>query len=244
MQKIQKILGFQNAKTIKGEARNIKTGIIYFAPNTVASDVNMCPSATVACIKACLYTAGRGGFNTVQTARIEKTKTYLADKPAFIARLEKEIENAVKLSKKKNFQLAIRLNGTSDLAVEAWGVIEKFPDVNFYDYTKVAGRMTKFLAGGMPKNYHLTFSLSENNKEQAQAFLAQGGNVAVVFRTNNPDNFPKAYWGFPVISGDADDIRFMDPKGVIVALKQKGRASKDSLGFVQPIEETKTRLAA
>jgi len=230
---IQKILNFQNAKTSKGESKMVKTGIIYFAPNTIASDINICPMATAGCIKACLYTAGRGGFNTTQTARIKKTRLYLADKQFFIQRLEKEIGNAYKASQKKGFQLAIRINGTSDLSVESWGVMEKFPDVAFYDYTKVTARMTKFLAGKMPSNYHLTFSLSEDNKETALKVLANGGNVAVVFRKNKKEAYPENHWGYPVIDGDADDLRFMDDKGVIVGLRQKGKATKDTLGFVQ-----------
>ena len=244
-QKLQKLLNFENAKTIKGESRNIVTGIIYFAPNTIASDVSLCVFATEGCIKACLYTSGRGQFTMVQEARIKKTKSYLANKVSFIARLEKEIDNAVKRSSKKGFQLAIRLNGTSDLSVEAWGLMQKFPNVQWYDYTKNPIRMKKYLAGELPTNYHLTFSLSETNKDLALGFLAQGGNVAVVFNTNNPENIPATYWGYPTVNGDKDDLRFLDPKGVIVGLKQKGRARKDTLGFVQPIiEEVKLKLVA
>lgn len=243
---MQKILNFQNAKTSKGEKKLFKTGVIYLAPNTIAGP-NICPAATKACISACLYTSGRGAFNSVQTARIKKTKSYHADKQVFINRLEKEIVNAEKLAKKKGFDLAIRINGTSDLPVETWDLIEKFPSTQFYDYTKVASRFVKFLAGEMPANYHLTFSLSENNADIAKQFLAQGGNVAVVFRKNVKEAFPVSHWGFNVVSGDDDDLRFLDPKGVIVGLRTKGKARKavDS-GFIQEFQrpETLTKLAA
>ena len=230
---MQKILNFQNAKTSKGEKRNYKTGIIYLAPNTIAGP-NICPAATPACITACLYTAGRGVFTSTQKARIAKTKAFHADKAGFINRLEKEIKLAEKAAIKNGYSLTIRLNGTSDLAVEAWGLMEKFPNVQFYDYTKVPARMKKFLAGEMPANYHLTFSLSERNQEMAKGFLAQGGNVAVVFRKNIVEPFPATHWGVPVVDGDADDLRFLDPKGIIVGLRTKGKARKaDPSGFIQ-----------
>jgi hypothetical protein len=233
---MQKILNFQNAKTSKGEKRMVKTGVIYLAPNTIAGP-NICPSATERCIEACLYTSGRGAFTSIQTARIAKTKSYHADKQGFINRLEKEIASAYKSSQKKGFQLAIRINGTSDLPVETWGLMEKFPDVAFYDYTKVQSRMAKFLEGKMPANYHLTFSLSENNLTQALAFLSLGGNVAVVFRKGIKEAFPEKHWGFPVVSGDDDDLRYLDPKGVIVGLRTKGKARKAvASGFIQEFE--------
>ena len=235
---MQKILNFQNAKTSKGEKRNYKTGIIYLAPNTIAGP-NVCPAATKDCIAACLYTAGRGVFTSTQKARVAKTKAFFADKAGFIKQLEKEISNAQKAAVKKGYNLTIRLNGTSDLAVETWGLMQKFPNVQFYDYTKIPARMKKFLAGEMPANYHLTFSLSELNQDLAKAFLAQGGNVAVVFRKGIVEPFPATHWGFKVVDGDADDLRFLDPKGVIVGLRTKGKARKAApSGFIQEFKRT------
>ena len=57
--------------------------------------------------------------------------------------------------------------------------------------------------------------------------IAQGMNVAVVFR-----ELPESYLGMPVISGDEDDLRFLDPPRYIVGLRAKGRAKKDTTGFV------------
>jgi hypothetical protein len=39
-----------------------------------------------------------------------------------------------------------------------------------------------------------------------------------------------------VIDGDANDLRFLDPTGVIVGLKAKGAAKKDTSGFVVRLE--------
>jgi hypothetical protein len=51
-------------------------------------------------------------------------------------------------------------------------------------------------------------------------------NVAVVF-----DTLPTTYLGRPVVNGDDTDLRFLDPQGVVVGLKAKGRAKKDTSGF-------------
>jgi hypothetical protein len=88
--------------------------------------------------------------------------------------------------------------------------------------------MTAFLAGEMPKNYHLTFSRSESNGKISKSMLASGGNVAMVFRKS----LPSSYLGFTVVNGDENDLRFLDPRGVIVGLVEKGLAKKDKTGFV------------
>tara|TARA_R110000850_G_scaffold21563_1_gene63456 strand:- start:109 stop:495 length:387 start_codon:yes stop_codon:yes gene_type:complete len=126
-------------------------------------------------------------------------------------------------------QPVIRLNGTSD---KSWlDIIREFPEIQFYDYTKVYNRVAKDL----PSNYHLTLSYSGANPEYArnvQAFADKyQANLAVVFRDKN--KIPHTYLGRPVINGDADDLRFLDPAGVVVALYAKGKGKKDTSGFVQ-----------
>ena len=47
------------------------------------------------------------------------------------------------------------------------------------------------------------------------------------------DGVTETYLGHPVINGDEHDLRFLDPKGVIVGLSPKGhKAKKDTSGFV------------
>ena len=118
---------------------------------------------------------------------------------------------------------AVRLNVFSDIPWERFLDLDRFPDIQFYDYTKVAARL-----GRTPANYYLTFSRSENNEPQARQSLAKGFNVAVPFR--DP---PARFLGHPVIDGDTHDYRFLDPKGVIVGLKPKGLAWHDTTGFVR-----------
>lgn len=225
---MQKILGFENAKTSKGAAKGYLTGIVYLAPYTL-SGTNLCPKASAGCAAACLYTAGRGAFKSIQDARLAKTRAFLNDRAAFVAQLKVEIAAAQKRAAKLGMKLAIRLNGTSDVVWEKLtDVIQSFPDVQFYDYTKIAKRFLWTL----PVNYDLTFSLSEDNETDARFVLGRGGRVAVVFRSKA---FPPSYLGAPVVSGDDHDLRFIDPAGVVVALYAKGKAKKDATGFVRDV---------
>ena len=150
-----------------------------------------------------------------------------------MSQLIKEITAAIKSAKKQNLIAAFRLNLTSDLPWEkiklnGQSVFELFPQVTFYDYTKSPERMTAFLAGEMPKNYHLTFSRSETNGAIAESILKSGGNVAMVFRKS----LPSQYLGAEVVNGDETDLRFLDGAGKIVGLVEKGKAKKDESGFV------------
>ena len=70
-----KLLTTQNYKTTKGEKLGIMTGILYLAPAKI-SGYEVCPRRSEGCTKSCLYSAGRGAFNTVQKSRVAKTKMF------------------------------------------------------------------------------------------------------------------------------------------------------------------------
>lgn len=218
----------RNAKTIKGRKEGYMTGILYLAPYTLAGIGNVCPNATPGCTSACLYTAGRGGMHSTQAARIRKTKLFKQDQPFFLAQLVKEITSLARRAKKANLIPVVRLNGTSDLPWENMGVMEQFPDVQFYDYTKSERRMLAFREGRMPRNYHLTFSRSEYNDAACKRVLSLNGNVAVVFE----GALPKQWHGYPVTDGDKNDLRFLDTPGTVIGLHAKGAAGRDRTGFV------------
>lgn len=227
-----KLLTTSNTKIKKGESLGFLTFGVHLAPST-KSGFNTCQHSSVGCAAACLDTAGHGIFATVQAARIAKTKFFFQDKALFMAQLFKEIASAVKSAQKKNLVPCFRLNLTSDLpwekiTLDGKTVFDLFPQVTFYDYTKSAQRMTAFLTGEFPSNYHLTFSRSESNEKLVDAVLGSGGNVAVVFR----GSLPATWKGKHVVSGDESDLRFLDPQNVIVGLVEKGKAKKDSSGFV------------
>ena len=217
-----------NPKLMKGEKKGYLSFVLHLAPADV-SGYNTCPKATAGCKKACLNTAGRGGIfkkgettNVIQQARIRKTKEFFENREQFLQDLRKEITLAIKQAEKKGLTPAFRLKGTSDISWEKYGIIEEFPNVQFYDYTKVRNRKVTHL-----KNYHLTFSKADGNDSDVEKVVSQGMNVAAVFA-----KVPETYLGRKVINGDETDLRFLDEKNVIVGLKAKGKAKKDTTGFV------------
>ena len=218
-----------NAKTIKSDKLGeYLTGIVYLSPHKL-SGVNFCGFATDGCIFSCLNLAGMGIFSNVQQGRLRKSHLFINDKDLFFENLIKDIQKLVNKCAKLGKLPAIRLNGTSDLPWEkikhkGKTILEYFPQVQFYDYTKNPNRFKS-----LPKNYHLTFSHSENTTiGQVKTLLENGNNVAVVFRKSLPKTFLK----FNVINGDNHDLRFVDGSGVIVGLTAKGKAKKDTTGFV------------
>jgi hypothetical protein len=224
-----KLLSTANPKIQKGTKLGYLSFILHLAPADL-SGKNTCPKSTAGCRAACLNTAGRGGMfkrgettNAIQKARIRKTVQYWFDREQFLADLEADIRKGIKFAEKQGLIPVFRLNGTSDLSVEKWGIIEKFPTVQFYDYTKVLGRKVAHLP-----NYHLTFSAADGNDADVAKAIAQGMNIAMVF-----DRVPATYMGLEVIDADETDLRFLDPKGVIAGLKAKGKAKKDTSGFVR-----------
>jgi hypothetical protein len=228
-----------DTKTIKGLEKGYLTGIMYLAPYTLGGK-NICPFAKAAgCINACLNTAGRGIFNNVQNARLNRTKFYHRDINAFMNTLAIEIQAIEKAAIKKGLIPVIRLNGTSDInwedirfnyefihnKIRSVTIFELFPDIQFYDYTKNPNR------DQLPKNYDLTFSYS--NKPEFKKFndiaIKKKMRLAAVF---SDQNLPAYFMGLPVLNGDESDLTFLAPKNTILGLYAKGKAKKDVSGFI------------
>lgn len=235
-----KLLSTANPKVLKGQSQGYNTFILHLSPANV-SGYETCPKRTAGCTAACLNTAGHGGMfkkgettNMVQEARKRRTRMFFENRAVFFEQLVKEIQNAIKLSKKQGMTPVFRLNGTSDLSWEKYEVVDgknifqMFPDVQFYDYTKILGRKVKGIS-----NYHLTFSAADGNDADVLKAIAQGMNVATVFGLKKSVPMPETYNGRTVFNGDESDLRFLDPKGVVVGLYAKGRAKKDTSGFVK-----------
>ena len=223
-----------NAKTIKGQLKGYLTGILYLAPSNESGVVNTCGYASQGCRAACLFTAGRGAFQNVRKARVEKTMLFHSAKAEFTDQLVDDVKALKKKAEKLGFNPCVRLNGTSDISWEtipvgkASNIFELFPDVPFYDYTKNIKKVLKLKENPLT-NYSLTFSRSESNASHAELALSLGVNVAMVFKDLEKVDFA---FNRPVINGDESDLRFLDPKGVIVGLKAKGKAKHDNSGFV------------
>lgn len=219
-----------------------------FAIATQARDAfgvrNTCV-ARGSCAIPCLATAGHGGItkhgrNPARDARQARTIAFVdpRTRDAFVSRVVIELERAQAYADWVGVDLAARLNVLSDLAYETiapW-IYERFPRARFYDYTKRVDRMARYLSGSTPSNLHLTFSRdSARNESACVDVLRAGGTVAVVFDTAKGRSLPAEYLGVPVIDGDPSDLRYHDPRGVVVGLRAKGRArSSQALrsGFV------------
>jgi hypothetical protein len=225
-----------DAKTIKGETLGFLTGILYLAPANTTK-WNTCSMAkTAKCDVACLNSAGRGAFSSVQQARINKTEWFFTERNTFMQQLVVDIAKLIKKANKQGLKPLVRLNGTSDIqwesvaftdadGAEYVNIFAAFPDVTFYDYTKIANRTE------LPSNYDLTFSYSgvEGFQPFVTKALLNNMRMAVVFRKEQ--DIPQSFMGIPVVSGDKSDVRHLDDK-VIVGLYAKGKAKLDTTGFV------------
>jgi hypothetical protein len=219
-----------SAKIVKNQKYNVSTYIIYLAPAKL-SGYNVCPMATggdgitLGCIDGCLNFSGHEkisnmtdtGYSKITNTRIKKTKMFFEHRTFFVDWTIAEIKKYKAAAERKGEQFSVRINGTSDLSIETMrnkegkNLLELFPDVQFYDYTKVFNRLP--LTKKYP-NYHLTFSYSGANMVQCLAALADGYNVAMVFNKALPDT----YMGYKVVNADDSDLRYLDEKNVICGL--------------------------
>ena len=173
-----------------------------------------------------------------QEARIKKTRSYFEQRDEFMETLYKEIKLFTKRAHKSAMWPCVRLNGTSDIPWERVPVngspnlMDAFPEVQFYDYTKRCNRRD------IPANYHLTFSLAEDNHDRAREAFINGMNVAIVYRHETLPEYDAITIDAPrvmltVHNGFETDLRFLDPSGVIVGLCAKGKGRYDTTGFVR-----------
>jgi len=235
--RFRRLLSTDSPKAVKASGYGYFNGINYMAPHKSGGVGNLCSHASPICIKVCLGTeSGQAAMSeTVRESRQRKAVYFMRNRDEYMQEFAYHVEKLISKAVELGLKPAVRPNGSSDIPYEGVSVtvngkrfkniFEAFPETPFLDYTKNPNRFKRAL----PPNYHLTFSLSETNEAQARELLAQGVNVAAVFG----NGLPETYLGHPVINGDAHDLRFLDPKGVIVGLSPKGnKAKKDTSGFV------------
>lgn len=192
-----------------------------------SSGHDVCPHSTPSCRAACVGGDGVGlasVFPMIMRQRREKTRYFFEQRQEALTQLSKEIEKQERIAEDEGLNLAVRLNTFSDLPWEsrAWGAIpQSFPNVQFYDYSKVYGR-----AGKLPSNYAICWSWTEkpNDQQACHGLLKDGWNVSIVFGQHGRGfTGPRAYdqhlpgWidiggdRFLVYDGDKSDLRFLDP---------------------------------
>lgn len=245
--KLAKSMGVNKLLSVDSDPKTAKsnkaglgyyTAILYMAPHNLGG-FNVCASAKT-CIKGCLHTAGNPVYQKAKDkARLARKMLFFKEREAFYTLLFAELSAFVRKCQKYGLKPCVRLNGTSDIVwerVASW-VFHTFPQITFYDYTKHAKRMRSNWI--LPSNYSLTFSRdSIENENDCIETIKNNGNIAIVFDTKRTKPLPTYWRGFPVVDGDKTDLRFLDPKGVVIGLRAKGDARGDYSGFVVEGVET------
>lgn len=189
------------------------------------SGINVCHWSSPECRANCVGFNGNNGFPSIMRAKIAKTQ-FLFEHPEEAGIVLADFWERAN-EKVLSDEVGGRLNTFSDLnwiEVAPW-IFERYPEINFYDYTKDWNRESPY------ENYHLTYSASEFTKDQQiLEYLEMGKNVAIVF--SSWSQLPSGYLDYPVIDGDKSDVRWKDPTGVIVGLKRKGKL-KHTSGMVR-----------
>ena len=214
-----------DAKTVKGEKVGIKTAVCYMSSADILTSKTLCAFAELAgCKEGCLRESGHLGMEHGQLAMIRRTLLYLYAFEIFKMLAQAEI---MKHSVQYGDDLAVRPNGTTDEDF-TW-LIELFPNVQFYDYTKILNRVIK---NTLP-NYDLTYSFSPYSAKSLQHGLEaikRGYRVAVAFNTANTKGeayqVPDTFLGHKLVSFDDHDARFLDAPNAIGSLTRKGSSVK------------------
>jgi len=224
------LLGINSSsKTVKGLKLNTFTGVLYLASHTMVAFKTLCPNAIRnGCHIDCLVSSGMMRMKKQQLAMISRTLYYLNFRKEFLDQLRLEINKGYK---KYGDTFAVRLNGTSDINWK--DIISEFPNVQFYDYSKLRGMIKK----NPNKNHHYTFSgsmYSDYSRKELKQAIDEGLNVAIAFNTKESKKdtlkIPKQLFNNkPLVSFDATDVRFKDKQGSIGYLRRKGSNIKQRL---------------
>jgi len=225
MKRPTRLLGSGDKNTkLRKSRRAFETFGLAIAPHTMGGP-NVCPHAG-GCRQSCLVDTGHASvFRGINAARINRKKLFFEDRDWFLSRLNREIGNKVRSAGRRRKRVAVRLNMFSDITWEKISPQLFDNRAQFYDYTKNPRRW-----GNVLENYWVTFSRDERNEHHATRILESGGNAAVVFYNDGRgyvsggahlQTLPDTWNGFRVIDGDKTDLRFEDPRGVVVGLRLK-----------------------
>lgn len=217
-----KLLADASANT-KAKKTEKSVGKVRMKTLSMFPNDELCPARWIAdCAKPCLTHSGLAQvYSSINEARQRKTDWYMTDRDGFLKQLRRELFNFDKLCTKQAVKGVVRLNVLSDVRWEKHEIPQEFPNLYYYDYTKLPYRF-----GRTPDNYDLMFSYSgaPDFQKQVDEALKTDVPMTVVFR----GGFPKMFKGREVIDGDKSDLFNVKQHGKIVGLRVKGNDAKDS----------------
>ena len=216
--------------------------------------ISIC-AKSASCVDNCLATTSGGNraygggadkdaLKGPRRVHFMQNQAFIRDPEVFIAKMDDEVGKAWAAAQKNGNQLGIRLNVLSDVPPTVYeDLIKKYPDVQFYDYTKLHSNKPIAL------NHHLTYSstgtsnpelgvinLHQNWRHMTKK-LDEGHNVAMPFTVGANEPLPKFVKDmksgktYKVIDGDVHDYRPADdwgkPEGAdgyIVGLRNKDQS--------------------
>jgi len=228
--------------------------------------ISICPKSA-SCVDNCLATTSGGNWaygggadkdalKGPRRAHFMQNQALIRDPEVFIAKMDDEVGKAWAAAQKNGNQLGIRLNVFSDVSPTVYeDLMRKYPDVQFYDYTKLHSNKP------IAPNHHLTYSstgtsnpglgvinLHQNWKHMTKK-LDEGYNVAMPFAVGANEPLPKFVkdmkFGktYKVIDGDVHDYRPADdwgkPEGAdgyIVGLRNKDQSLSGASRKKQAVE--------
>lgn len=247
----------QNGKTRLSSGVGVNTVGLSLAPHVSSGyKFNACPKASTECAKTCLgFTAGGNKQYPEASFRAKLLRhQYIHEYPEQAARLiSHEITENEKWCAKNKMKSGVRLNVTSDLPFEhlmPQQFFDRHTESQFYDYTKIHGRLSKDL----PKNYSLALSHTganhdESNDQSVVDALENGQVVAMVYQKGKvkPTHVLDVKTGkkYPVVDGDSDDNVYDRHKsagvdksqGVVSGLKLKGVKNEAAGNFANKVDD-------
>lgn len=217
----------KSVKTIKGESRGILTGVVYMSPaKKIEADLYSCSNFIEAeCSGPCLAGSGHGGDAQATKARKDRLDLLIKSPSLFFEILSREIFRLEKKAAKEGMSTAYRLNGTTDLRWDriiynGRSIFQHYSKLQWYDYTKNIETYKAHSLLGVDMTFSFYRAVDRN---VLQDLLDNGGKVAIAYYDEKPLTQRIGDRDYRVIDGDEHDARFLDPKGVIVALKYKNQ---------------------
>lgn len=214
----------ESAKVVKGEKFGYLSAVCYMTPAFAFAGGNTCSHHTLGnCAGPCLVHSGHMSLKEAIEARADRLALFLKNPALFFEILSRELMLLEKRAHKKELKAAGRMNGTTDLnwvkiRFDGKTIFEHFPGICWYDYTKNPRLAEDYLAAGIS----ITFSwYKKADTQKVLELLDRGVNIAIAYKDQIPEFQKIGDRMVPTINGDAHDLCFEDPRGVIRALKYK-----------------------